>query len=409
MTPALYVHIPFCLKKCAYCDFFSVADLSLAEDFMEALLTEISMRADGHGPIWPVNDQIRPTTKNESNLETYIHIRKEIPSLYLGGGTPSALPCSAIAAILETVDKHWNITGHTEITCEINPGTVDRQYLEDLKHAGVNRLSIGVQSLDDQELAFLGRIHNKKQAIETIDFAWDAGFENIGADIIYGIHPDSCPALKQTLKTAAAMPLSHLSCYMLTIEPGTFLYETRKQMPGRFADSAAKVDLLVQVSDFLKGQGFFHYEVSNFARESQYCSRHNQGYWNGTAYLGLGPSAHSFSITGEQVRFWNIRNLTKYISCIRKGQFPVEETEILNREQQMTERIMLGLRTERGIDLERFYQDFGYGFQPKMESLIQDMEAEEMGKKVKNRFALTITGWVHLDHITETFVKNLQS
>ncbi len=408
MTPALYVHIPFCLKKCAYCDFFSVADLSLAEDFMEALVTEISMRAKGHGPIWPVNDHTRPTTRNESNVEPYRNITKEIPSLYLGGGTPSALPSSAIARILETVDRHWIIARDTEITCEINPGTVDRTYLEDLKHAGVNRLSIGVQSLDDQELAFLGRIHDKNQAVETIELAWKTGFENIGADLMYGIHPDSRPALEKTLKTAAAMPLTHLSCYMLTIEPGTFLYEIRKQMPGRFADSATKVDLLVQVSDFLQDQGFFHYEVSNFARGIQYCSRHNQGYWNANPYLGFGPSAHSFFPTDEQVRFWNVKNLAQYIALVRKGLFPVEETEHLNLEQQMTERIMLGLRTDRGIDLERFYQDFGRGYQREMEPLIQNMEAGKMGKKVRNQFALTMKGWTHLDHITEVFVNALQ-
>ncbi len=390
MISGLYIHIPFCRKKCAYCDFYSVADLSLAEDFIGTLVREIAMRAKA--------------SDGQAN--------QKIQSLYLGGGTPSALSASAIAGILETVDKYWKMTAGTEITCEINPGTVDRQYLSALKGAGVNRLSIGVQSLDDKELAFLGRIHDRNQAAATVELAWNAGFENLCADMIYGIRPgpDSRTALQDTLTAASAMPLTHLSCYMLTLEPGTPLYETRKQSPGRFIPEETKMDLFVQVSDFLKAQGFLHYEVSNFAKKSQYCSIHNQGYWNGTPYLGFGPSAHSFAITDDQrqVRFWNVKNLAEYIALVRGGQFPVEETENLTWEQQMTERIMLGLRTKKGLDLERFYQKFGRGFQPQMESLIKDMEAEAMGKKAGGAFFLNTRGWTYLDHITEIFVNTLQ-
>ncbi|PID74981.1 MAG: coproporphyrinogen III oxidase [Desulfobacterales bacterium] len=386
---SLYIHIPFCRKKCAYCDFYSVTDLSLTEEFLRALLREIRMRGKNYDE------------KNQGE--------NHLKSLYIGGGTPSILPVWAIETILDTVGRHWPMSRNTEITCEINPGTVDRQYLSRLKNAGVNRLSMGIQSLDDRELAFLGRIHDKKQAVETIDLAWGLGFENICADIIYGIHPGSETGLHQTLAAVVDMPLTHLSCYMLTLEPGTPLYETGQQNPGLLACGDTKTDLLVQVSDFLTGQGLIHYEVSNFARGPEYCSVHNQGYWNGSAYLGLGPSAHSFSITEDQrqIRFWNMENLAEYISRIRQGRLPVEGTETLTREQQMTERIMLGLRTARGIDLNGFYEDFGPCFQPKMEDLIQDLETQNMGKKSGGFFSLNTKGWTFLDHITEIFVNTL--
>ncbi len=385
----VYIHIPFCRNKCAYCDFYSVTNLSLIHDFVDALKRELTMRTETTSP-------------------------SPVRSLYFGGGTPSVLSVDAVEAILSTVSEYWKIGKNTEITFEINPGTVDRFYLDQLQKIGINRLSIGVQSFDNETLAFLGRIHDAEQAVKTIEFAHEAGFQNIGADIIYGISPGKSTIWETDLAQAVKLPITHISAYMLTLEPGTPLYRRWETSPNMLADQKTKIKLFEQVSALLENKGFTHYEVSNFARRKDYYSVHNQGYWDGSPYLGFGPSAHSFSITRDKnhVRSWNRGNTQEYIAEINKGCLPVEETEILTTRQIMMEEIMVKLRTRKGINLTKFYETFGRDFETLFASLIQDLVSRKWaGIYTENTcdtchqyFHLTTKGWTFLDHIVETFI-----
>jgi len=374
----LYVHIPFCLRKCRYCNFFSISDLSQTGGFLAALKREMQM-------------------KSRTPLV--------FDTLYIGGGTPSVLEPEAIGQIIETASRYFNIASDAEKTLEVNPGTVTLENLSEYRKLGVNRLNIGVQSFDDKNLRFLGRIHSGSDGRLSVEWARRAGFDNIGLDLIFGLPGQNKINWLRDLTQAGNLEPEHLSCYMLTCESGTPLDRDVKTGRIRLAAEGMVLDLFNAAIHFLTNHGFLHYEVSNFARKADnYCSpwksRHNLKYWSFAPYIGLGPSAHSYL---EPERHWNHRSIEKYLQDIQKGKLPIAEKEKLTREQMMIEAIYLGFRTTRGIDLDVFKAKFDMSFTQAFDNTIAELETRGMIKLSERHCALTRRGLSILDSIASLF------
>ncbi len=330
MNPGLYIHIPFCISKCNYCNFYSVTSLDLISDFLESLFTEMGMY--------------------RGQFEVF-------DTLYIGGGTPSVLRIEQIEKLLEKAEESFVFSPDSEITIEVNPGDVNATFLKALLKTGVNRINLGIQSFDNTILSFLGRRHSHKEAISTLEMSRDAGFDNLGFDLIYGVPGQDMNGWTQTLEQALSFNPEHLSCYELTVEPGTPLAASCRKGNITLPDEELQYDFFIKTSEKLEDAGYIHYEVSNFARGMTYASGHNQKYWNHTPYLGLGPSAHSLL---HNKRWWNHKSLRTYISNIKKGKPPVEDAEYLTKDQLCLEALCLGLRTKKGINLCDFKREYNY-------------------------------------------------
>jgi oxygen-independent coproporphyrinogen-3 oxidase len=372
----LYIHIPFCRKKCRYCDFYSVSDPSLQPGFLKALQQE--MRLAGASQPGLIFD-----------------------TLYLGGGTPSALGVDAIEEIITAACRAFSFLPDTEVTVEVNPGTVDFDSLQRLRQAGANRLNVGVQSFRDRNLAFLGRIHSAIDAERVLAWSHTAGFDNIGIDLIYGIPGQTPDTWKIDLLRALDGDLSHLSCYSLTFEPGTALEGDLRRGKFRAVDEDRVAELYLQALEVLGRGGFEQYETANFARSRGRRSRHNYKYWSLSPYLGLGPSAHSFI---EPKRFWNYADVDRYIRQLDNGRRPIEESETLTREMLMTEAVYLGLRLVDGIDMSAFSDRFGIGFKEHFGARSAAFEREELLTTTGGHCRLTPRGMLLLDTIAAAFV-----
>ena len=375
----LYVHIPFCLRKCSYCDFYSISDLSQTAGFLAALKREMQMNSG------------TPLV---------------FDTLYIGGGTPSVLETEAIGQIIDTAARYFNITSDSEITLEVNPGTVTLESLRAYRRFGVNRLNIGVQSFDDNNLRFLGRIHSVSEARLSLERAYRAGFDNIGLDLIFGLPGQDKTNWLSDLTAAVDIEPEHLSCYMLTCEPGTPLDRDVKTGRIHLAAEGTVLDLFNTTIDFLTTHGFLHYEISNFARmagadHKARTSRHNLKYWSFAPYIGLGPSAHSFI---EPERYWNHRSVTKYVRQIKAGKSALAEKERLTKEQMMIEAIYLGFRTNRGIDLDEFQVISGINFIQTFGKTIAELETRGMIKMNEGFCALTGKGLLFIDSIASMFI-----
>ncbi len=376
----VYIHVPFCLKKCGYCDFYSIEDTGALPGYVAALCREMTLES----------------LRSPPSLKT----------LYFGGGTPSLLPLDLLEQILEQVDLCHGLSRETEITMEVNPGTVDPDYLKGIRALGVNRLSMGVQSFDPARLKFLSRIHSPDQAMGAIEGARRAGFDNLGLDLIYGLPGEDAPARRRDLDTALGFAPEHLSCYMLTLEPETPLFQRCEQGAFIGPDPGAQNAAFLEVGDYLTRRGYDHYEISNFARGGEgWYSRHNSAYWRMVPYRGYGPGAHSLEIDdgGRWRRFWNLADLEGYIRSLERGGVPPREMEILSLDQKMIEWIMVGLRTAGGIDTKAFVRELGKGFYGVFSSLVADLIRRGLGQKNKDHFRLTRAGWARLDHIVESF------
>jgi oxygen-independent coproporphyrinogen III oxidase len=377
----IYVHVPFCVKKCPYCDFYSTTDLALIPSYVEAVVREINMAAV---PSFPFD------------------------SIYFGGGTPSLLEPVHVRSIIAAARKKFNVLADCEITLEANPGTVSRVKFEAFRVAGVNRITIGVQSFSDDNLRFLGRIHLSEDARQVIFLARQAGFDNIGLDLIYGLPEQSRQSWIRDLEEAVDFAPEHLSCYMLTYEAGTRLDVQRKQ--GRIIpiDEDRAQTLFKITWTFLSSQGYEGYEISNFARigasgpeaQKKYRSRHNQKYWIGQPYLGFGPAAHSYV---RPHRFWNIKSVCRYIEFIGQGNSVVEEKEVLTTQQQMIEAVYLGLRTADGIDVREFNSRFNVSFYRLFSEVIDRLKTQQLIETSQSRCSLTPKGMVVSDAVSGWF------
>ncbi len=335
----LYIHIPFCQAKCAYCDFTSYAGLnSLFPSYVAALEAEMAWYAGAGVP--------------------------GIDTLYIGGGTPTILPIPLLKQMLEGVKRHFHLSPQAEITMEANPGTVDEGKLQMFQAAGVTRFSLGVQSFRDEELALLGRFHTAAGALAGYWQARAAGFTNINLDLIYGLPVQRLSGWQATLEQALALKPDHLSCYALTLEEGTPLADrvAAGDLPAPDDDLAAEMYELAE--ERLGQRGYHHYEISNWARSPAYISRHNLRYWRYEPYLGLGAAAHSFR---HVHRWWNVSHPERYIARLKGArrrpsswESPARAGgEVISRDLAMAEMVMLGLRlVEEGVELSDFAQRF---------------------------------------------------
>ena len=375
----IYIHVPFCLRKCFYCDFYSVTDLSLKPAFLEALSSEIA--AADPGP-------------------------RVFDTLYIGGGTPSILEPAEVEAIVDGVFSKFRFEQPVEVTMEANPGTVDLAKLRGFRSAGVNRLNVGVQSFQEKNLETLGRIHSAGQAHAALASARRAGFEAVGLDLIYGLPGQTRPGWSEDLESALAHGPEHIACYMLTVEPATPLAEEQRRGRFRPAPEGAAADLFWMTSEFLTTRGFRHYEISNFARcgaggGAARTSRHNCKYWTHAAYLGFGPAAHSFL---PPRRFWNHRDVKGYVEAVSRGGRAVSGEETLTGEQEMMEAIMLGLRTAAGVDLQDFKDRFGVDFMQVHGAAAAGLESQGLLRLEAGRCAPTLRGMLYINTITAALV-----
>ena len=380
----LYIHIPFCLRKCPYCDFYSITDLSLQPAFLDALVSEMNMTRES---------------------------KKVFDTLYIGGGTPSVLDINVIDNIIKTAHQCFNITSNTEITMEINPGTVTLEKLKEYRKAGVNRINIGVQSFDAAHLDFLKRIHSEKEARMAVKWAQKSGYENIGIDLIYGIPGQTTSSWLKDLHSAVECHPQHLSCYMLSFEPGTTMHKDLKNSVFNPLPDHLVCELFETTQSVLNANEYVQYEISNFAREvidesgiksaQSNISQHNSKYWNFSPYIGLGPSAHSFI---EPQRFWNHSNVKTYIQELSTGRLPRAGKESLSREQLMIEAVYLGLRQAKGIDVEAFDKKFGVNFEKIHAETIADLREKGLMEFSLDRCALTPKGMLYLDSIATQFI-----
>ena len=371
----IYVHVPFCLRKCAYCDFYSESDLTRIPQYLDALDGEIR-QAD------PPSDPAFDT-------------------LYFGGGTPSVLTPAHIARIMETVRARLTLLPDAEITLEANPGTVTFETLRAFRRIGVNRLNVGVQSFSDRALRFLGRIHSARDARAAVNRARDAGYDNIGLDLIYGL-PGQTPAeWIADMGAAVALAPHHLSCYMLTYEAGTPL--ARLKARGGFQPlSEERVGRLFRTTvRFLADNGYTQYEVSNFACSEEKRSRHNRKYWSFSPYLGFGPSAHSFI---PRERWWNAASLEAYLERAARGMPAVEDREVIDYEREIIEAIYLGLRQNEGIRIRDFENRFGLRFDRVFGDVTAELRKNGWITEDACRLALTSEGLLFLDGITSMLV-----
>jgi oxygen-independent coproporphyrinogen-3 oxidase len=348
--PGLYIHIPFCLSKCHYCDFYSLTSISAIPDFLDALFKEMEMYRNRFNPF---------------------------DTVYIGGGTPSLLSPQQLESVLIKVRENFNLISNTEITPEMtietNPANLNRSFLESMREIGINRINIGVQSFDQKVLDFLGRRHSLKQAMSALEASRAAGFHNIGLDLIYGVPAQDIGSWLDTLKQAVVFSPEHISCYQLTLEAKTPLGIRCQAGEFSIPGEELQYEFFMKTSGFLEDAGYIHYEVSNFARGTEHTSRHNQKYWDHSPFLGLGPAAHSLQCNQ---RWWNHRFLDQYLAAINARNLPVEETETLTMEQLRLEALYLGLRTKKGIFLQDFKNQYHYDLFTEKKEILTKLEKE---------------------------------
>lgn len=364
----IYIHIPFCKQACHYCDFHFSTSLKKKEDMLRAIKTELLMR------------------KNE--------ISGVVNTVYFGGGTPSLLTVQEIQEILAVVKENYKVTEFPEITLEANPDDLDADKVLTLKESPVNRLSIGIQSFFEEDLKFMNRAHNAKQAKESLAMA-SRHFNNISIDLIYGIPYLSGKRWTENLNQTFDFGVVHISSYALTVEPRTALdhfIKSGKYPPLDESLAKSHFEILQQETS---QRNYIQYEISNFGREG-YFSKHNASYWSGVTYLGIGPSAHSYD--GAQ-RSWNISNNARYVSSIQNGVLP-SEREILSTEDRINEAIMTGLRTMWGVSLAAIEKNYGKMHKDKILGQAQKHLEQKTIKLENDHLFITPKGYFLADGIS---------
>ena len=329
----IYLHIPFCVRKCAYCDFVSFAEGSVPESYVEALLTELELVA--RGGEYPA----------------------AFDTVFFGGGTPSLLSGAQLQTILDALRAHFAIRADAEISMECNPGTVTREKLAAYRAAEINRLSIGLQSTHDELLKEIGRIHNFQQFLETLSSARAAGFDNINVDLMHGLPNQTLEQYLDSLKTICDLGVQHISAYSLILEEHTPLDFRVEKGETALPDEDLVADMQDAGIDDLQERGFHRYEISNFAQDGFEC-RHNLNYWHNGEYLGFGIAAHAAVRQGRWTRFANVDTLDEYGRLLARGKRPLAETIRLTPRDEMFECVMLGLRLVRGVDRAKFFARF---------------------------------------------------
>lgn len=325
----IYLHIPFCKRRCIYCDFYSTTMEQRKDEYIEALCRELEMRRDYTG-------------------------EPSVATVYFGGGTPSQLEERHFQQVFETIGNNYRLRPDAEITLEANPDDLTPDYVAMLRRLPFNRISIGIQTFNDETLRLLHRRHTASQAVEAVRRCQEAGFGNISIDLMYGLPGESRDSWADDLQQAIGLQVQHISAYHLIYEEGTELWELRRRHRVEEVDEDSSLTFFSMLIDRLRDAGFEHYEISNFALPGMY-SRHNSSYWDGTRYLGCGAAAHSYN--GES-RQWNVASLDRYIKDIQASKLPCE-VETLDLHTRYNDRIITAIRTARGLSLSTLQMEFG--------------------------------------------------
>lgn len=377
----LYLHVPFCRQACHYCNFHFSTSLQLRTPMLEAMMNELRIQKSylctPDSPSRDSGSQIPP-----------------IDTLYMGGGSPSILASSELDSLFSQIHKVFAVHEHAEITLEANPEDIDTPKLNAWKAMGINRISLGIQSFSDKLLHQLNRTHSSQTAWNSLERIQSIPFENISVDLIYGIPGLEDQDWLKTLQRVVQSGIVHISCYALTVEPKTALAHMihKNQVPEPSQDQAARQFLLM--TDFLQGNGYEHYEISNFAKPG-WRSRHNSKYWSGSSYLGIGPSAHSFNGSSRQ---WNVANNAQYIRQLVEDVVPFER-ELLTPDMRHNEYIMTSLRTMEGCDLLTVKEQFSEAHQERLLKASTKFRNEGFMILESGHLRLTREGKLHADGI----------
>ena len=367
----LYVHIPFCVRKCQYCDFLSgPSDEETKDRYIEALLKEI---------------------RTAEHTEDY-----EIVSVFIGGGTPSALKAEAIASIMRTLQEQFFFCEDAEVTIEANPGTVDLEKLTIYRNVGINRLSLGLQSTDAEELKLLGRIHSYEEFLKSYEWAREAGFSNINIDLMFAIPGQTGEAWRQHLYQVAELNPEHISAYSLIIEEGTPFAEQNLDLP----DEDTEYQMYEDTAEILERYGYRQYEISNYAKQGYMC-RHNAGYWQRREYLGFGLGASSLY---RGMRFSNTRRMQEYLKESRNPDQIRQDVTVLSRNERIEEFMFLGLRMTEGISEKKFEENFDVRLMDVYGDILQKYEETGFMEHIETKWRLTRKGIHVSNHILADFL-----
>ncbi len=366
----IYLHIPFCKQKCNYCNFHFSTSLRLKDEVLEAMHRELEMQK---------------RFADDLVIET----------IYFGGGTPSLLTADEINRLMDSIAANYPKLDLKECTLEANPDDLDTAYIRSLRHTAINRFSIGVQSFRDEDLRYMNRAHNAKEADYAIKAAQDAGFENITIDLIYGTPGLSDTAWKQNLAAVRDLQIPHFSAYALTVEEGTALHHSinkKQSAPVDQEQSAQQFEILMETAEAM---GYEHYEISNLAKAGAY-AQHNTNYWRGVPYLGIGPSAHSFD---GRNRRWNVANNALYVTSILKQHELQFEEEQLTDVQRLNEYIMTSIRTMWGLDLAKVKQEWGEEEMSDLAKRSLEFQERRLVEEKDGVLRLTSSGKLYADKI----------
>ena len=374
MNPSLYIHIPFCRRKCFYCNFYSdVCDSQTASSYIDVLMRQIE--GLGHS----------------------------LSSIYIGGGTPTALDTSLLTKLLKSLFKH--ALGAMEFTIEANPESLDEEKVKLFLDSGVNRISIGVQSLRDEKLKSLGRIHTARKAIDSVLLAAGKGFKNISIDLIFGVWGEKIESWKKELEEAVRLPVTHCSVYELTYEKGTPLFAALKNKSIAPLEDDVVANMYEMAIDLLGLRGIKQYEVSNFAKDGFEC-RHNQNYWENNSYIGLGPSAVSYM---DGVRTKNISDVKEYVKRFERGDKLAESSEKLSPIRRAKETAAIKIRTKDGIDFGWFKDKTGFDFEKLEKGALKELIEQDLIKykeenNIHSGIALKRRGFLFCDTVSSTLL-----
>jgi len=368
---SIYVHVPFCAKKCPYCHFYSILiNAANATTFAGGVLKE-----------W---QQWIPLLRGW-----------QVETIYFGGGTPSLLGAASISSILDAITKVSSTADSMEITLEANPESVSYDLMKDFKQAGINRVSIGIQSFEDTLLKGLNRSHSAAKGIHSIEATARAGFDNISIDLMFDLPRQDIEMWTSTLATAMTLPIVHLSLYNLTIEPHSLFHKKRHQLQKLLPTNEESTTMLTKAQKMLALEGFVQYEISAFAKNHRY-SKHNTGYWTGRPFIGLGPSAFSY---WQGKRFHNIANLSSYCRALKQGSSPIDFEEILDDNARKRELFVIGLRLIDGLDITAFEP-----FEATTAEVIADLQDRKLLIKEGNNIKLSAQGILFYDTIAAELI-----
>jgi len=370
----IYIHIPYCKQACHYCDFHFSTSMKTKNEMIDCIVKEMDIR------------------KSEFS--------KKIDSVYIGGGTPSVMTNLELETIFNGLEKKFSISDLKEITIEINPEDLINEKLEFYNEIGINRLSIGIQSMNNNILKWMNRSHNKNQIINGLNTVKEIGYENISLDFIYGTPKNLTRDIKDELLEILKFNPTHLSCYHLTIEDGTYFgHLEKKRKIKRIEDDVSQKEFQ-WISEKLKSKNYQHYEISNFALQGKQ-SFHNSNYWNQSSYIGLGPGAHSFR---NSTRRWNISNNRLYIKNIKAG-VPYFEQEVLSPYDLVNEKIMLGLRTLNGLDKNYIFSIVPQSIKDEIESKLNTFLKDEILISTNNIISMNPEKWLLSEYVSrELFI-----